>query len=304
MPHPQLYEDNPGALSRDYALLQPDSQLDAGEHAPEELSAQEAPVSADSRKPRDQGSSNAAPAEHTHDTAAARDERRPHRAGEGSIAEAVPTAVDSHLSRLKQGMQLVSAALQPSVEPTTSDVSAPPANELPVRRLYFPNADPAAAGRHSSASISLQQAPTAATGGSEATEESTSGRHDARVDGSVAVKPQQRSRRLWGVWSLLRRGKHADEGCTAPSDVAGSANTDAVLQPVNSSATALAAHLSAEPPCEVTTANRTSSSGHELLAAEPVTTIIHEAETGAGWLPEMLVRPAARQRVVLPAWLT
>ncbi len=292
----QLYEDNPGALSRDYALLQPSHQTTTEDQAAAAPSALEETAPADSKQLQDQGSSTAAPAEDTHETVAA-EARDAYEVGEGSVAASkpAPTAVESHLSRLDEGTQSVGAAPQPSGDTTGRDASAPTSDELPIRRLHFASDRPDAASRTSSASTSVQQAPATGSGGSGAGEESSSIEHSPHADASAAAKPQQRGRRLWGVWSLFRRGRHADGERTAPSGVAGSTETNALLQPIDSSATASAAQLPAGTSSEVAHAKEAIGSGRNMLPGtdQPGTAIVHSAEPAAGWLPKLPVSNAA-----------
>ncbi len=293
----QLYEDNPGALNRDYALLLPSDQTTTADHASAQLSAAEVLAPADSEKLQGHGSSSAAPAEQTFATLVAA-EPRDTQVGEVSIAasEAASTAVETHLSRLEKNAQSFDAAPQPSADTTERNVSAPTTNELPIRRLRFSREHPDAAGRTSSVTAHIQQAPSVATGGSRADEESSSMEHGPHAaDASIAAKPQQRGRRLWGVWSLLRRGKHADREPPALSDAAGSESTDAVLRPEDSSAVASASQLPTGMSSEVAHAEETSRSGRITPAGvdQPGTVIVHAAEPAVGWPPEMPVSDAA-----------
>ena len=292
----QLYEDNPDALSRDYALLLPSDQTAPADHASSQLSAAELPASADSEKPQGQGSSKAAPAEQTYETLVAA-EPWDMQVGEGSIAASEPasTALESHLSRLEEGAQSAGPAPQLSADTKERDASASISNELPIRRLHFSSNDPDAADATSSASTSLQQAPVAATGASGVDEESSAVEHDPHTDASATAKPRQRGRRLWGVWSLLRRSRHADDGRTAHSDAAGSASPDVVQQPNDSSAKASAAQLPAGTSSEVAHATEAISSGGYTPSGvdQPGTVIVHAAEPAVGWPPEMPVSDAA-----------
>ena len=301
----QLYEDNPGALSRDYALLQLNYEASAGDHAPATLSGPEAPAPADSIQAQDQGSGNAAPVEHPHNTAAAAGAPDARNISEGSIAasEAASMAVNSHLIQHREDEQSVSAAPRPSASTTARDASASASDELPIRRLQFSSVDPDAASLTSTASTSLQQASATAAGGLGADMESTINEDDAHVDGVAAKPPQQRGRRLWGVWSLLRRGKHADGERTAPHGVAGSADVNAGVQPEHSSGTASVAQLPVDTAAQVATADGPCRSGHEPLPAsdQPGTTIVHAMQPAAGWLPE---RPVSKDACALFSVLT
>ena len=202
----QLYEDNPGALVRDCELLQPYNQVNDG--ATPRATVAPTPredIKASGAHQGGQFSGSTGPLELDSASSAALTSAP----AVDSLREASLTSLEAPATRL--AVSAHASDTEPAVQTGAphGDDSAPDA--LPIRRLQFASLNSDAVG--GALAADQQHSPVAGQGG-DAAGRSLTQRHAAQQTGRQADKPK--GRRLWGVWSLLRRGKHAEDEQAPP----------------------------------------------------------------------------------------
>lgn len=287
----QLYEDNPEALSRDFSLLQASGQISAGANQATAFCAEDLSVPANGERMQHQPSLTGEPLERAAKAEAGADAKPAHEpeAGSATASEATSPAVAAELSHVSSSVH--SLAPSPLLSCSAASAPASDSDQLPVRRLHFSSVESDAASRRSGAATVANQEPAPVSGEFIVHDVSSSSQHDPPPTGSAAAKPQKRGRRLWGVWSLLRRGKHADGEQTAPG---------VVPDPANAYANRLDANMATAPTepqlLETTAAGRTVASG--ASASEHV---LHGTADSPGAKPAMLGAEPVEPGTVSPS---